>query len=239
MATELTSSISSDVATEGITTEKVKKKKKKKKKASEVPMTELEVPTDSTAELKETATDLMDVTGDTGTISSDVVAEVETATEKPRKKKKKSIAVEEGIEEVTEVSVDATETKKKKKKKDKKKVEAENTVEENETPTVAEAKESTPYAGQWKTASLGSEARSDKFLRLMGGFKASTKLKAEKKKTFASAALSGRREQQLLRGLESQFEQARETSITNRGLGLGFDPNKDDSQSRPGFNFPK
>ncbi|XP_057293346.1 lysine-rich nucleolar protein 1-like [Hydractinia symbiolongicarpus] len=93
--------------------------------------------------------------------------------------------------------------------------------------------ETQPMAGQWSTAALGSEARSNKFLRLMGGFKATN---MNKKAAFSTVALDKKSEERLNLGLEKQYERALETTRNCRGIGLGFSNSK--REEKPSFSFP-
>jgi len=123
----------------------------------------------------------------------------------------------------------------KKKKKSKKAAAAEETPTATETVSVETGTSGVPFAGQWGSASLGNEQRSEKFLRLMGGFKTNNLNKKDStKKTFASTALSGKREERLFKGLSDQYDQAFETGKMKRGCGLGFNPDED---GKPSFNF--
>jgi len=83
--------------------------------------------------------------------------------------------------------------------------------------------------GQWGTASLGSDARNDKFFRLMGGKKkgATGDTEGTFKQKFASQALNQTEEQDLNAGLQKQYNDAWETTRQKRGLGLGYDENLD------------
>lgn len=93
--------------------------------------------------------------------------------------------------------------------------------------------ETQPMAGQWSNAALGSEARSNKFLRLMGGFKATN---VNKKSAFSTVALDKKSEERLNLGLEKQYERALDTTRNCRGIGLGFSNSKKDE--KPSFSFP-
>merc|ERR1719354_141463 len=177
------------------------------------------------------------------------VVEATPTSEDGEKKKKKKKESTEIVTAIVDDSATTDETEKKKKKKKKKEAAAEpsdnGTSNVTDTDSTAQEKEldaaettatGVPYAGQWGSASLGSDTRNEKFLRLMGGFKAGAKAKDPTKKKFASTALSGKREEQLLKGLESQFEHARETHLVNRGLGLGFAA-EEKQNTGTGFNF--
>ena len=223
--------------------QQVKKKKKKKRKLE---------PVEGGGESPSVSVD------DSGISCPQGASTDEGEKKKKKKKKQQSETAESGSESVAspntvpaceiEDAADGTETKKNKKKKRKSDVPevqceattstvlADNATSEQDAP--AEKPPNAPYAGQWGSATLGSDARNEKFLRLMGGFKSSTKSKETGKIKFASTALSGKREKQLLQGLESQFEQARETHLVNRGLGLGFAAASAEQPSGPGFNFP-
>lgn len=82
--------------------------------------------------------------------------------------------------------------------------------------------------GQWATAQLGDRERQKKFYQLLGGMKSSNQLDvttSNSSKPFLakfSAALNKKQETELSSKLERQFEQARYTTLSARGQGLGF-----------------
>lgn len=81
------------------------------------------------------------------------------------------------------------------------------------------------YSGQWNTASLGDEQRQNKFLRLLGGFKAaksgnSPLLTLEKKSS--NVAMTQNQEGIYMRNMENQYSKAMSFN-KSRGLGLGFE----------------
>lgn len=84
--------------------------------------------------------------------------------------------------------------------------------------------------GQWSTAELGDSQRQKKFYQLLGGMKSSSTAPSSgnsvtNKKPFLAkfnAALDKKQETKLNNKLERQFEQARFTTLTARGQGLGF-----------------
>jgi len=80
--------------------------------------------------------------------------------------------------------------------------------------------------GQWKTATLESKERENKFFRLLGGAKTDS---AKNKGLFknlsgASGNVAMAKDQQdtFFKSLETQFESARNIGLTNKGGGLGF-----------------
>ena len=91
-----------------------------------------------------------------------------------------------------------------------------------------------PFAGQWSSASLGSDERNDKFFRLMGGFKKSN-IDSGKQK-FSTFALDQKREEKLNNKLLNQYEQAWETTREKRGKGLGFSEDVSD-EKKPSFSW--
>jgi len=256
---EVSIAVTTDSNEETIST----KKKKKKKKSCEIKTTsdssnihntsDVNVVTDPSNSNETVKTKKKkkkksnDTEAETDTISSMAEETLSAVTDetiiKTKKKKRKNTNESETLEETTPTD-ESTETPVKKKKKKKKK-EASTEVHDKEGVETAASEGGVDtrggaYTGQWGSASLGSDSRNEKFLRLMGGFKASsqqntTTTTTTTKKKFASRALSGSREKQLLEGLETQFEHARATHITNRGLGLGYEEKK----TEIGFNFSK
>lgn len=81
------------------------------------------------------------------------------------------------------------------------------------------------YTGQWTTASLGDEQRQNKFLRLLGGFKAA-KSDAPLLSTLGgkcgNVAMTQNQENLYMRSMEDQYGKAMSFN-KNRGLGLGFE----------------
>ena len=82
----------------------------------------------------------------------------------------------------------------------------------------------TAYSGQWNTASLGDEQRQNKFLRLLGGFKAA-KSDGSPLNTlgakYGNVAMTQNQEDSYVRSMEDQYGKAMSFN-QNRGLGLGF-----------------
>ena len=82
----------------------------------------------------------------------------------------------------------------------------------------------TAYSGQWNTASLGDEQRQNKFLRLLGGFKAA-KSDGSPLNTLGAkcgnVAMTQNQEDSYVRSMEDQYGKAMSFN-QNRGLGLGF-----------------
>lgn len=81
------------------------------------------------------------------------------------------------------------------------------------------------YSGQWTTASLGDEQRQNKFLRLLGGFKAAksdTSLLSTLGGKCGNVAMTQNQENHYMRSMEDQYGKAMSFN-KNRGLGLGFE----------------
>lgn len=81
------------------------------------------------------------------------------------------------------------------------------------------------YSGQWTTASLGDEQRQNKFLRLLGGFKAvksDTSLLSTLGGKCGNVAMTQNQEDHYMRSMEDQYGKAMSFN-KNRGLGLGFE----------------
>lgn len=81
------------------------------------------------------------------------------------------------------------------------------------------------YSGQWTTASLGDEQRQNKFLRLLGGFKAAksdTSLLSTLGGKCGNVAMTQNQEDWYMRSMEDQYGKAMSFN-RNRGLGLGFE----------------
>ncbi|XP_069138347.1 lysine-rich nucleolar protein 1-like [Argopecten irradians] len=97
-----------------------------------------------------------------------------------------------------------------------------------------------PVVGQWGTSSLGNEARQQKFIRLLGGFKKESdnsssfgakqskglfgSLKAASVKTSGcgNKAMDATQEKMYLTNMEKDYERAMSMNL-NRGIGLGFE----------------
>jgi hypothetical protein len=110
----------------------------------------------------------------------------------------------------------AGETSSKRPKDDKTREDTKGAVPQGSDPT---------YSGQWTTASLGDEQRQNKFLRLLGGFKAaksgnSPLLTLEKKS--GNVAMTQNQEGVYMRNMEDQYSKAMSFN-KSRGLGLGFE----------------
>jgi len=93
-------------------------------------------------------------------------------------------------------------------------------------PPIKEAENVDTKLGQWKTATLESKERENKFFRLLGGAKTEG---AKNKGLFknlsgASGNVAMAKDQQdtFFKSLETQFESARNIGLTNKGGGLGF-----------------
>ena len=79
------------------------------------------------------------------------------------------------------------------------------------------------FLGQWGTAELDTGERQNKFLRLLGGFKASSSQKASPGRHCVNSALNADGENQLNKTLESQFDNAMNYRVNmQRGGGLGY-----------------
>ena len=126
-------------------------------------------------------------------------------------------------------SSDGATSKKKRKKSKSKDIE---TPKKSSEPDVREiqAEESVQSEakngdGQWDAVSLGTDTRTNKFLRLMGAQKSSSKVTSLKSgTTHSSRAMSAQQEQQLNSQLEEQFVKAKQSIILKgKGVGLGFE----------------
>ena len=79
------------------------------------------------------------------------------------------------------------------------------------------------FLGQWGTAELDTGERQNKFLRLLGGFKASSSQKASPGRHCVNSALNASGENQLNKTLETQFDSAMNYRVNmQRGGGLGY-----------------
>ncbi|KAK3611084.1 hypothetical protein CHS0354_030040 [Potamilus streckersoni] len=90
-------------------------------------------------------------------------------------------------------------------------------------------KEKANESNQWVTASLGTEERDKKFLRLLGGFKKGTESSSTSFKPDAKGgSLAMNREQENLyrKEMETVYEKAMSMSL-QRGVGLGYEPPPD------------
>ncbi|KAL3866398.1 hypothetical protein ACJMK2_043699 [Sinanodonta woodiana] len=102
------------------------------------------------------------------------------------------------------------------------KIDEENTVDSDKTGM----KEKTNESNQWVTASLGSEERDKKFLRLLGGFKKGTDSGSISFKTGAKGgnlAMNSLQENIYKKEMENVYEKAMSINL-QRGLGLGYEP---------------
>ncbi|KAK3085859.1 hypothetical protein FSP39_009755, partial [Pinctada imbricata] len=93
-----------------------------------------------------------------------------------------------------------------------------------------------PKVGQWGTAAFANDKQQEKFLRLLGGFKAGSKLggktnmfekftrasESTSDKNTVNCAMNKREEEKYKRNMENQYEKAMSMNL-NRGIGLGFD----------------
>lgn len=90
--------------------------------------------------------------------------------------------------------------------------------------------QSSATIGQWGKASFESTSQRDKFIRLLGGFKkgnTDSNFKPAGKPKFSSAAMDKTEEEKLNQKLETQYQQAFDTTRKRRGLGLGYEPAQD------------
>ena len=79
------------------------------------------------------------------------------------------------------------------------------------------------FLGQWGTAELDTGERQNKFLRLLGGFKASSSQKVSPGRHCVNSALNASGENQLNKTLETQFDSAMNYRVNmQRGGGLGY-----------------
>ena len=94
-----------------------------------------------------------------------------------------------------------------------------------ETPGTKQPKDgaTSRFLGQWGTAELDTGERQNKFLRLLGGFKASSGQKAAPGRHCVNSALNASGENQLNKTLETQFDNAMNYRVNmQRGGGLGY-----------------
>ena len=79
-------------------------------------------------------------------------------------------------------------------------------------------------AGQWSAVSLGDDARTNKFLRLMGGKNAKSMPKTTQSSNRFNKALDTEQAAKLDADLENQFVTAKQAILTKgKGVGLGFE----------------